>query len=147
MLNQDYLCLLVAMFILEIFGACLGLLFGCYCLLCVLTVLNVVCIYVEVLFLSLYALGFCFWSFFFYYFCFIQCSFFFSPRRIFFLLILCGVINTALCSTFVEARLFVLSQFSYLSWRFVLAWPDLFVGCKLKNAPASAECAHGRRAV
>ena len=73
----------------DFFWACLPLLFCCYRLLCVLTVLNVVCIYVELLLLSLHAFGFCFWSIFFYYFCFIQCSFIF-------LLILCGVINKAL---------------------------------------------------
>ena len=54
--------------------ACLALLFGCYCLLCVFTVFNLVtvvnvCVYVELLLLSVYAFGFHFWPIFTYYFC------------------------------------------------------------------------------
>ena len=66
----------------DFFGACLAMLFGCYCLLYVFTVFNVVCIYVELLFLSLYAFGFYFWPIFFWLEKFAKYNaFFFSPGR------------------------------------------------------------------
>ena len=148
LLKQDYLCLLISLFIWEIF---FGLVWPCYS--------AVIACSVFLRFWMWYAFtsrccslasmlwGFVFGPSFSIIFVLYNAFLFSFFWKIFFLLILCGVLNKAMCSTFVEARLFVLSQFSYLSWRFFLAWLDLFVGCKLKNAPASAECAHGRRAV
>ena len=66
----------------DFFGACLAFLLSCYCVLCIFTVFNVVCIYVELLFLSLYAFGFYFWPIFFWLEKFAKYNaFFFSPGR------------------------------------------------------------------
>ena len=58
-LQRDFFCLLSCHVHLEDFvEACLALFLGCYSLLCVFTVLNAVCIYVGLGFLSLYVFGF-----------------------------------------------------------------------------------------